>query len=276
VLHHDLARTAARYLAVADRLLPGRITGFHLVGSAALGAWRPKRSDIDFIAVVDGGPDARLLRLLRVLHVVGNLPAAGRAVATADPTLPGTVNGAFVPAADLDRPVTRIRPLASHSGWTFAPGRGFDVNPVMWKVLRDNGIPLRGPRPDQLGLDPEPARLRDWNLDQLRGHWRGWAQALLNGRARRKPLVPAHRLALSRVLGPPRLHHTITTGEVISKEAAAQYALDTFGDRWRPLLRAALAQRDGRPAPDSPTPGGLIRMAGEFTLEVVADAEKRP
>ncbi|MEU4805791.1 aminoglycoside adenylyltransferase domain-containing protein [Actinosynnema sp. NPDC023587] len=276
MLPHDAARATAHYLAVADRLLPKKITGFYVVGSAALGAWQPRCSDVDFIAVVAGGLDDGQVRRLRALHLLGNAPAAGRSIARIDPTLPGTVNGAFVSAADLAEPVTRIDPLASHSGWSFHRGRAFEVNPVVWKVLRDGGIALRGPAPAGLGLDPEPDRLRAWNLDQLRGHWRSWANRLLSGQPRRKPLVPAHRLAVSRVLGPPRLHHTVVTGEVISKEAAAEYALDTFGHRWQPLVRAALAQRGGPPVPDPPAPGDLLRLAGEFTLEVVADAERRP
>lgn len=268
--HPDLDRNTSRYLAVADRLLPGRIRGFYLVGSAALGAWRPDLSDIDFIAVVEGEVP---LRRLRALHVLGNLTAAVRAAGRADPAIPGTVNGAFVAADDLGKPVTTIRPLASHSGRTFQVGRGFDVNPVMWKVLRDNGIPVRGPEPGLLGLDPEPQRLREWNLGQLRGHWRSWGEQLLSGRVRTKPFVPAHRAAVARVLGPPRLHHTIVTGEVISKEAAGEYALDTFGGRWEALVRTALAHRAGQPGVLEP--GEAIRAAGEFTSAVVEDAGSR-
>ena len=44
--------------------------------------------------------------------------------------------------------------------------------------------------------------------------------------------MPAHRAAVARVLGSPRLHRTVVTGEVISKETAGEYALDVFGDRW--------------------------------------------
>ena len=33
---------------------------------------------------------------------------------------------------------------------------GFDVNPVVWKVLADRGVAVRGPEPADLGLDPEP------------------------------------------------------------------------------------------------------------------------
>ena len=39
---------------------------------------------------------------------------------------------------------------------------------------------------------------------------------------------------------------TPTTGEIISKSAAADYALATFGSRWQPLLAAALAYRQER------------------------------
>ncbi|WP_340682635.1 nucleotidyltransferase domain-containing protein [Amycolatopsis coloradensis] len=272
----DAARNAARYLGIADRLLPGKITGFYVVGSVALGAWRPKRSDIDFVAFVHGDLDDRQLRRLRALHVLGNAATVGRSLLRADSSLPGTMNGTFVSMADVQEPVTKIHALASHSGWTFTRGGGFDVNPVSWKLLQQGGIALRGPDPADLRLDPEPERLRAWNLEQLKVHWKNWAERLLSGNAPRKPLVPAHRLAVSRVLGPPRLHHTLVTGDLISKESAAEYALDTFGQRWLPLVRAALAQREGEPFPVSPQPRELVRMAGEFTLEVVASAEDHP
>ena len=45
-----------RYLRLADRLLPGMITGFYVTGSVALGAYRPGRSDIDFVAVLKVRP----------------------------------------------------------------------------------------------------------------------------------------------------------------------------------------------------------------------------
>lgn len=93
---------------------------------------------------------------------------------------------------------------------------------------------MRGPAPDELGLDPQPDLLRAWTLDQLRGHWRRFAQRLLSANPPRKPLVPAHLVAITRLLGPPRMHRTIATGEVISKEVAGEYALDIVASRWHP------------------------------------------
>lgn len=275
MLNRDCDRIVARYLVAADRLLPGRITGFYIVGSAALGAWRAGCSDIDFVGVVEGDPTDRDVRRLRVLHALGNTIAIGRALLRAQPTFPGTMNGVFVLASDLSRPVTQIRPLASHSGPSFQRGRGFDANPVTWKVLAERGITMRGAAPNDLGLDPQPSRLRAWNLDQLHGHWRSFADKAMSGRPPSKPLVPPHRAVTARLLGPPRLHHTIATGEVITKEAGGEYALDTFVTRWHPLIRTALGRRTGQPTPARfrLEPDQLPPLAGEFILEVIADAD---
>ncbi|MEU6854213.1 aminoglycoside adenylyltransferase domain-containing protein [Actinacidiphila alni] len=283
MLPTDAARLAGRYLAAADRLLPGRISGFYVVGSAALGAWRAGASDVDFVAVVDGGLAGREMRRLRVLHPVGNATAAVRAVLRGRVTVPGTVNGVYVAAADLGRPVTSIRPLASHTGIAFAAGRGFDVNPVVWTVLRDRGIPLRGPAPGTLGLDPEPDRLREWNLANLHGYWRSWADRALAGRAPGEPLavVPSAGRTLTAwgALGVSRLHRTIATGEIVSKEDAGAHALAAFAPRWHPLLHAALAYRRGEPLPaalaadpDLATTRRRLRLTGAFVSDVIAAA----
>ena len=66
----DFARLAGRYLRLADRLLPGRIAAFYVVGSAALGAYRAGRSDIDFVAVLDRPLTPAEIGRLRIVHVL--------------------------------------------------------------------------------------------------------------------------------------------------------------------------------------------------------------
>ncbi|MFI6906790.1 nucleotidyltransferase domain-containing protein [Nonomuraea sp. NPDC050394] len=253
-----------RYLSIADRLLPGRITGFYVVGSTALGAFRRGRSDIDFVAVTEGTIG---LPRLRALQWTANTPGGLRQLARGNWAIPGTVNGVFVPREELTRPVTQIRPVASHSGSDFSAGAAFDVNPVTWKVLREHGIAVRGAEPAELGLDPEPARLMEWNLANLRGYWKGLAERTAR---RAKPSLVGRKTGMAwTALGPPRLHHTIVTGGVISKEAAGEYALDVFDARWHPFLRGALAYWRGGP-PAEVRPG----EAAEFVLDVIADAER--
>jgi hypothetical protein len=266
----DLA--VKRYLHVADRLLPSRITGFYVVGSTALGAFRVDRSDIDFVAVVDRPLRGAELGRLRLVHALTAGRSVLRALSRGRVSLPGTCNGVFVDVDDLTEPVSAIRPVASHTGHEFGAGRGFDVNPVVWKVLAERGIAVRGPAADTLGLQPEPERLRPWNLDNLDTYWRRWAEQASSSRpgmGMRHPRWPASWGAL----GAPRLHCTVATGEVISKEAAGEYALDTFDEQWHPIIREALAYWRGQPAIAAfPTARSRTRQAAHFVQEVVTAA----
>lgn len=71
------------------------------------------------------------------------------------------------------------------------------------------------------------------------------------------------------MLGAPRLHHTMATGEVISKEAAGEYALDVFPQRWHPLITDALAYRRSQPDRLGISPRQRGRLTSEFVLEVI-------
>ncbi|MGZ4684098.1 MAG: aminoglycoside adenylyltransferase domain-containing protein [Acidimicrobiales bacterium] len=273
----EAERLATSYLRLADRLLPGRIEGFYLTGSTALGAFDADRSDIDFVAVVDGDLSARELGRLRIVHALSGGVTLAREVARGNLGLPETCNGSYLRASDLTRPVSNIEPLASHTGPRFSVGRAFDVNPVMWKVFAERGVALRGPTPDALGLVPQPELLRSWNLDNLDSYWTRWAETGL----RRRRLTPRRRSIRWAVawgaLEPPRLHHTVATGEVISKEAAGKYALDTFDRSFHPVITEALAYRRGEPlvvaAGDAPT---RLRRTCELVLEVVRSAHRLP
>jgi Nucleotidyltransferase domain len=55
-------------LARLDRALPGRVKGFYVVGSVSLGAFRPGRSDVDFVSILDRELTAAELARLRVVY----------------------------------------------------------------------------------------------------------------------------------------------------------------------------------------------------------------
>jgi hypothetical protein len=273
VLPSDVAATVDRYLTAVDRLLPGRIAGFYVVGSTALGAWRPLRSDIDFIATVDGGLTAGELRRLRVAQLLSGLQTGAAAIRRAQRALPGTCNGVFVRCDQLDLPVRSISPVASHAGLDFVVGGAFDVNPVVWKTFAENGITVRGRAPHELALDPEPDELVPWTVANLNSYWRGWAEAAVRHRPPMSPLLPARWRTAWGVLGTSRMHATVTTGDVISKEAAAHYALDRFDHRWHPLISEALDYWQRRPSANVfSSARDRFRSTGTFMIEVIDDA----
>ncbi len=181
-------------------------------------------------------------------------------------------NGIFVAEDDLTRPAAEVVPIATICGTSCHPGGG-PVNPVDWKVFAEHGLPLRGPTPDALGLDPQNERLRAWNLDNLDSYWRPWARSL------RSPWLHLARSGYSAiwtlaygVLGAPRLHCTIATGEVVSKEVAGTYALEVFAGRWHPLVHNALSYREGRATRLSVHEIGTMLDETAAFVDVVADS----
>lgn len=262
----DIDRKASAYLAAADRLLPGWITDFYVVGSGALGEYVPRRSDLDFVAVVDGAITPRRLIRPRLLHIAGGIQGIVQS------RTGGTPNGVFVTRDDVSAPVTAIRPVASHTAQRFAVGKAFDVNPVVWKVLAERGIRIRGRNPGELGLDWQPEVFRQWNLDNLEAHWRPLGRRMARGELKKTWSGLRYGYAWGVgwcTLGAPRLHCSVATGHVVGKRTAGQYALDTFGSEWHPIIELGL--RWWHRALTEPVRPDHARRAGEF-VEVVADS----
>lgn len=253
--------------------MPGRVEGFYVVGSVCLGAFREGRSDIDFVAIVDRGLGPAELRRLHAVHV-GRWAGALAGDAVLRRRWPLVCNGSYLSRGAVSRSSLEVRALAGHVAGRFAtaPERGFDVNPVTWHMLAHYGIAVRGPEPDWLDVRTDAAELRAWTRTNLDGYWRDWVMRARgrSGLARVRALP--RRFAAAGVLGVSRLHYTLATGEVISKEAAGDYALATFGGEWRAVIEDALAFWRGAP----PAPGssrrhamGRTRRAADFVAHVI-------
>jgi hypothetical protein len=208
---------ATARLAAVKAALPGLVTGFWLTGSATSGDWWPGVSDVDVVA-----------SLARPL-TPDELPALAAAAAG----LP--VDGLYLPAADLADPPSAGEPVPHVVNGEFSAGPCGEATPVTWLELRQRGVPLRGPAPAELVPEPNPAAVRDWLLGNLRGYWSAEAderEQILTARPADQPARAEGVCWL--VLGAPRLHATLATGEVISKTAAGQYAARRWPDHLPP------------------------------------------
>jgi hypothetical protein len=274
-LHPIAERSAREYLAIADEVFgEGRVVGFYLVGSIAYDAYRPNQSDVDFFAVLDEHRAGDLGLMRRV-----QLRSAARIVARAARRgwiHFGVCNGAYIAASELSKPVTEIVPIGSHVSLRHGGGEAFDVNPVQWKTFAERGIALRGPAPAELGLDPEPQRLREWNLDNLNGYWTWAANKAAGGVSPNGwPRTRARWTTAWVVLGPARLHHTIATGGIVTKEQAGDYALDVFDREWHPIIRDAVGfHRGTKPDPAFRDRTHRFETSGAFALHVIAAANQ--
>jgi hypothetical protein len=221
-----------RFLNLLDQTLePDLIAGFYIVGSAALQSWRPGRSDLDALVLLTRPLTSTELEALESMH------AELEATCASGPHCDGHYVTADQLGVRSDTPV----PTAVDGNLR---AEGATTDPVLWALLDRHGIAVRGPQAAELGAAPDPAWLRAWNQGNLESYWRSHLthRPLLAARDPDSALDPS--LLAWCATGPGRLHATIATGEIISKEASAEYTADLFPE-YADLCARALAYRLG-------------------------------
>ena len=257
-------RVVGAFLSAVDAEAPGLVEGLYLTGSVALADFRPHESDIDFVAVTPARPDASALGALRRVH----------AQLKADHPRP-YFDGVYVTREDLRRnPALAIPAPSAHEGR--AAVDAFALDPATWHTLAHHGIPVRGPAPADLAVRAAPAALASWTLANLDTYWRPWRarSARLWSRAGLASLGP--RATAWGVLGVTRLHYTLTTGEITSKDGAGRYALTAFPDRWHRGIAECLRIRRGEGGPSLYRTPLARRDDALAYIAMVIDAAREP
>jgi hypothetical protein len=219
-----------QYLAACDSAVPDLLVGLHVVGSLALGDFRPDRSDIDVVAVVRERPD----------HV------ERLALADVHRSYAPTIDGPYLTAAVLAAAPVGVGPVAHHVAGHFALDECHEVSPVTWAILDHDAITVRGPPPAELGLHSDRDAVRRFSAANLQSYWTGWAEWTAAVVAALPDDAPVDaRLLEWGVLGAARVHLAATTGEVLSKSGAGTRARSTAAEEWQGVLQIALDARSG-------------------------------
>lgn len=218
------------YLDLLDTALPGGCTGVYLTGSAAIGDWQPDRSDLDILTVTDGPLSPESLAALDRAHqsVAERRPHLDAIYVPAD-SVGNRLDGAGLPHV-IDGVFRRD---------------GYLPDPVLWAIFDRAGVTVRGPAASSFGAGPDPAWLREWNIGNLNTFWHDWSVDARAKLVTRDPASPiSSYVACFALLGPGRLHHTIATGTILPKTAAADYTAERF-PAYTELLGRARAWRLG-------------------------------
>ena len=230
-LHAQAAGVVGAYLEAVDREAPGLVEGLYLTGSAALGDFRPRTSDVDFVAVTACPLDLADLAALERAHA--RLRAR---------LLRPFFDGIYVTWEELANDPALRRGPHSHEGRFHANGQGLG-DPVTWHTLARYGVVCHGPALSNVRIRADAEVLAAWTLQNLDDYWR----PLL-----RRASVPVNLWCAATlmsygvvwiVLGLSRLHYTLATGALCSKEAAGEYALQAFPQRWRRVVHESLRIR---------------------------------
>jgi hypothetical protein len=222
------------YLSLVDAEAPGLVQGLYLAGSVALSDFHPEASDIDFVAVTSAVCDAAGVAALERVHA--RLAARYRRP---------FFDGLYVTWDQLaHNPLHTAPGPCAHEGHV-QPRVNHDRHPVTWHTLAQHGITVRGPQRQTLDIWTNRDVLAAWTRGNLDRYWRPWHRR--SSHLLSKPgLVCLGSWGPSwGVLGVSRLHYTLATGEITSKEGAGLYALDTFPARWHRIIDECLRIRRG-------------------------------
>jgi hypothetical protein len=210
-------------LSGARSILGEQFIGMYLYGSLALGDFHPATSDIDFLVVTADDLADTEIEGLQTLHE--RLWAGGSHWAR-------QLEGSYIPERALRRydPADATH-LHVYDGRIFMQHHAPDWVITRY-ILREHGVVLAGPTPGTL-IDPVTARDLRQAVAALVELW--WAPlAVSPGRLQEPHYQRYIVLTMCRVL------YTLEHGTVASKPAAARWAREALGQRWRGLIDRAL------------------------------------
>lgn len=224
-LPSDVTPVVSLLVYELERALPHQIEGVYLVGSLALGDYRPGKSDIDFLAISE--PTADLSPLADV-H---------RTLAAAHPEV--HCDGIYLRSGELARPPAGTGASAREGKVVFDSGD--ERHAVTWLTLLRHGITVRGAYPSSMWIAGDEIAAAAYSRSNLRSYWLPW----LN-----------QRMGLTQwddwsvvwgCLGVARLHAAVTKCEMVSKSGGGRHALEQFPQH-RSIIEEALRLREGGPS----------------------------
>jgi hypothetical protein len=212
------------YLGLLEKELPGFVTGFYLHGSIALGAFDPKLSDIDFIAVISRLCAKRDFETLAGIHQ--KLAQREDYVA---------LQGSYLGAQNLGEFETPAEPYPHFDGGKLSLRERIDIDWVTWWLLKNRGVCLMGTSPTELSFSVEWDRLLAEMGRNLNTYWRGF----IRDPRRMVWLLSDYGIQWA-VLGVLRQFYTFNEHGISSKVGAGEYALKHLPEKWHRIIQEAL------------------------------------
>ena len=226
--HPDVNRILSDLVPGICAVLGADLIGLYLDGSLARGDF-DAASDIDFVAVTREMVSAAQFEALQALH--DRIAAGGENLAL-------EIEGFYVPLAalrgpgapdlicpNLERgPGERLKWIPLGPGWA-----------VHRWILREYGIVLSGPHPDEIG---DPVTAVDLK-DAMRRILEHWATRIADDPA----LLRHSGYQAYAILSICRILYTLAHGTIVSKAAAAAWARQALEPRWAAGIEAALETR---------------------------------
>jgi predicted nucleotidyltransferase len=211
------------------------IKSVYLYGSVALGDYIEGSSDIDFLAVLKGLPNDSDIEAISAAHK------------EVEALIPNTdIMGAYLLEKDFGKPHSEIDTFLTYFDKKLhVDGKGADLNPITWWILKNHGIRVYG---SELSFNYplEANTLVKYVIGNLNTYWVSWIDRL----EKQLSLISSsdQQIAVEQLdeavewcaLGMLRQLYTIKEHEIKSKIEAGLYGLKTIPPQWHELINEAI------------------------------------
>lgn len=253
----DLNAVLAQFVAANQSLLADNFVGAYLHGSFAVGD-PDEASDVDYMIVVhrDIADDQ--------VDQVADVEAMQSRIWALDSNWAKHLEGSYITQHALRRLEPDSAPLLYFDNGSRVAERSHHDNTlvVRWQ-LRERGITLAGPDIRAL-IDPVP-------VDALRREVRAIMDSRADGWFANPENIGNRFYQPFAVLIYCRMLHTLATGTVVSKPAAAAWAQAHLDPRWTGLIQRAVADRpDPSLRARTPADPGNVAETLAFMRHVIA------
>lgn len=209
-------------------ILKEQLIGMYLHGSLANGGF-DEYSDIDVVFVTKGEVTDETFSVLYAMHANISKLDSPWAIQLEVSYIPVDALRRFDPENILHPHIDRgpgevLHRLRHESDWV-----------IQRHILRERGIVISGPEPKTLTDPVSPPDLRKAVADGLPL----WFNPLLADPSELNKRGPLSFYVLSLC----RMLYTLEYGEILSKQAAAEWAMEDLDSKWKPLIERALAGR---------------------------------
>jgi hypothetical protein len=197
--------------------------GMYLYGSLATGGFDLSRSDIDFVVITTGHLQPPTIEALEAMHFA--------LLESGNPWVK-KLEGAYVPEAVIWRHNPHHPPVPTlNEGRFYLAPLGSDWI-LQRKMLKDSHKAISGPALDEMINAISADELKD-AVREVLVHW--WVPMLKNPARLEDPgYQPYAVLSMCRSL------YTLSTGELVSKQAAANWAQKSLLAEWSGLIENAI------------------------------------
>ncbi len=229
------------------QILGEAFVGMYLCGSLSSGDFDLRSSDIDFVVVTEDYLPENLVSRLAELHT--SLWSGGSKWAR-------KLEGSYVPRHLIHQHNSGARPCPTvNEGKLFSAQLGPD-----WvfqrRILREQGVILDGPPPQNLILPVTDEQVRQAEMDLFHEWWQPMLEDLTF--LRRSEYCAFAVLSMCRCL------YTLKHGAIASKPVSARWARQELGSNWGGIIDKALSWPDEAQVVSPDEALALIRLVKEY------------